>query len=70
MTKTMYRIVVRYYDPKKHQQDARRSKKLFASVSEAMSQEFASYLDTMVSRYGAKSVKVCFEEAYVDDGKE
>ena len=70
MTKTMYRIVVRYYDPKKHLTDARRSKKLFASVSEAMSQEFASYLDTTVSRYGARSVRVCFEEAYVDDGKE
>ena len=70
MTKTMYRVVVRYYDFQKHQQDAKRGKKLFASVSEAMSNEFAQYLDTIVSKYGARSVKVCFEEAYVDDGKE
>lgn len=70
MTKTMYRVVVRYYDYTKHLQDAKRGTKLFASVSEAMSPQFAQYLDTIVSRYGAKSVKVCFEEAYVDDGKE
>jgi hypothetical protein len=70
MTKTMYRVVVRYYDFQKHQQDAKRGKKLFASVSEAMNNEFALYLDTIVSKYGARSVKVCFEEAYVDDGIE
>jgi hypothetical protein len=70
MVVTKYRVVVRYYDYTKHLQDAKRGTKLFASVSEAMSNGFGQYLDTIVSKYGAKSVKVCFEEAYVDDGKE